>query len=248
MPILPSILPNGFRQLRLRSPLVCLVIVALGLSSCSAQHSRIDVSALPRWSPNRPPVPCIQTYEILSWYHNAPDHESMDPVVLNIFDGLTLYDFGKDIESFLRFDACRNQSHATHLRIHLHRAGNRGDDPIQDSLDIPFDPTLIQTLPGWPSKLATRVRILRIGNETPSLWSHRIAAPLRRARDSGGWLKEFPDRSRHRETDWLLENAWIPGTPRTLLLDLATVLDSLTRTDTITLDLDSRRVHLGGER
>ncbi|MEN9355081.1 MAG: hypothetical protein RL318_2406 [Fibrobacterota bacterium] len=175
----------------------------------------------------------------------SPDHESMDSVVENTFHGLTLYDFRQDVQSLLRFDACGDGARPVHLLIRLRPTGDRTNDSIQDSLDFPLDLPGKPGLPGYRSQLSTHVRILRIGSQAPAAWSREIAAAFVLARDSGGWKTELPDRSRRRESDWLLAKAWSPNVPRTLLLELETRWEAFTRTDTLTLDLDVHRLRIG---
>jgi len=219
--------------------LVLLVLAGL-LGSCAVKRSRIDVGTLPVWTPGRPPIPCLQDYEILSMHPYTPDHEDLDPTVRSTLGGVYLGLFRTDVSSFLRLDGCGGKPPRLHLR--LHRLGASWSGPYEDSLDLLLGTPLRHLPPDGRGRMVTDIRILRIGAETPAAWSRRIAPALAGARDSGDWKTERPDRSRSRESDWVLSCAWPGQVPRTLLLELRTELEEQVHIDTATLDMDTRRL------
>lgn len=228
----------------------CLV---LSLAGCTARKTMIDMRTMPVWNPTDTATSCI--VEVAG--HNAApasfpvDDESDD----NYWRKTDLqrefstryqpdhqpsrfFDFHERILVKLQFDPCRRSPELNGLWLGLQelQPDNSRWAPkatIRDSIllvinstQIPYDQLT------WAK---TSLRILQVGQEELPSWSRRLGQKLKETKESGKWKGETGSKNL-----WLLNHAWLPNRPRTLIMQSTTQWESKTIVDTFTIDMDAK--------
>ncbi|MEN9355084.1 MAG: hypothetical protein RL318_2409 [Fibrobacterota bacterium] len=226
----------------------------LALSGCSARKTLIDMRTMPVWSPTDTAVPCV--VEAGSHYASRANFPSQNGMNRNLgyeFFGsyhpehlpAMFFDFRERFLVALHYDACGNSPALNSLSIHLIeipsdslcRAG-KSDPTTRDSLFIGFDRRFLPSdTRTWAT---TTLRILQVGQEGLGPWSQRLARKLEEAKESGTWQGTTQS-----ENIWLLNHAWLPDRPRTLVMEFRTEWGSKTLFDTVTVDVGAKRLFAG---
>ena len=204
----------------------------------------IDMRAMPVWKTSDTATSCMveTTRNHVEYRRIFPEHDSMhydlkSDLSKNPQDHLPFFDFPERITVSMSYDPCGHSPGLHGLSIRLleiqldpKRRWNELAPLHHDSLFLGFDTSLVpydMRTPAW-----TKLSILQVGQEDLLTWSRRLG---KQYMESKVWTLSY-------KNHWLRTLAWLPGQPRTLVMQSTTEWGPKTIVDTFTIDIAAKRL------